>query len=184
VCEPCTNMLAARASCFDSVTSPTAMFSPIRCRRGYSARVNTRVRIAAYYRLFLQASCSICRTPHLKSVGHLIFPFFEDYLKTPKGLTRFDSKLPGCTETLACICRKRLPASDHTADPVSPIRTTSARTPAHDRGHARKSREHTQSAACRSAYFLPVCRPPLSRDAGRSLTRGGGSDETHCAASN
>src|ERR1700736_1846174 len=56
--------------------------------------------------------------------------------------------------------------------------------PAHDRGHAWKSREHTQSGARCSAYFLPVCRPPVSGDAGRGSTCGGDSDETHRAASN
>jgi hypothetical protein len=89
----------------------------------------------------------------MKSLGQVIFVFFEDYPEDAEGApARFDSKLSGHTETLPCLCRKQLSAPDHTADPVRPICTASARLPAHDRGHARKSREHTQSKAKLNAW--------------------------------
>ena len=103
----------------------------------------------------------------MKSVGQVMFAFFEDHLKTQKGLRPGSVRSYRDTMKLfLAYVASQLPASDHTADPVRPVCTASARLPAHDRGHARKSREHTQSEACRSAYFLPLRRPPISRDAG------------------
>ena len=93
----------------------------------------------------------------MKSVGQVIFAFFEDYLKTQKGLRpgsvrSYRDTLKLFLAYVASSCRRpitRLILSDLSAQRVLDFLQ-------HDRGHARKSREHTQSEACRSAYFLPV----------------------------
>ena len=100
-------------------------------------------------------------------VGQVLFAFFEDHLKTQKGLRPGSVRSYRDTMKLflayvAASCRRpitRLQLADLSAQRVRDFLNTME-------VHARESCEHTQSAACRLAYLLPLPRPPASGNAG------------------